>query len=123
MRKDAIARLTRAIASARLEQTGPLLFMGPKWNGMGKVSSYVTAIPVKARKPVPADVEFLELPPRRVATMLNRGPDSSIAGAWDHLRAVADSQGLKRNTEWTEVQLDPKAPTEDSLIELQMGLD
>jgi hypothetical protein len=124
MRKDAIARITSAIASAHLEQVGPLQFMGPKWNGMDKVSSYVTAIPVRARKPVPANVEFLELPPRRVAAMRDRGPASSIAGAWDHLRAVADSRGLKRNTEWTEVQLDAKdSPTADSLIELQMGLD
>jgi hypothetical protein len=124
MRKDALARLVRALASAQLEQVGPLLFSGPKWNGMGQVSSYVTAIPVRARKPIPADVEFLELPPRKVATMLNRGPASSIAGAWDHLRAVADSEGLKRNSEWTEVQLEPKdSPTADSLIELQMGLD
>jgi hypothetical protein len=124
MRKDAVDRLTRAIALARLEAVGPLQFMGPKWNGMGKVSSYVTAIPVRQRKLIPSNVEFLELPPRRVATLLNRGPASSIAGAWDHLREVAASQGLKYTPEWTEVQLEVKdSPTADSLIELQMGLD
>jgi effector-binding domain-containing protein len=124
LRKDAIGRLTRALAVARLDQVGPLQFMGPKWNGMGKVSSYVTAIPVRARKPIPSNVEFLDLPARRVATMLNRGPASSIAGAWDHLREVAASRGLKYTTAWTEVQLEVKdSPTADSLIELQLGLD
>jgi hypothetical protein len=121
--REAIVRLTAAIAMAHLEQAGTLQFMGPRWNGMVRTSTYIIAIPVRSEKPVPDGVVFLTVRSHRVATMLNRGPGSSIAPAWDHLRAVALQQGLERNDEWTEIQLDPKASAmEDSLIELQLGL-
>ena len=117
--KEGTSRLRQEVDAAHLEVAGPLQYMGPKWNGDGKISTYILAIPVKAEKPVPADFIWVSLGAHRVATLRVHVPPGSVSAAWDHIREDVAGKGLKINERWTEVQLSP----DGSLIEIQADIE
>ena len=117
--KEGTSRLHQEIDAAHLEVAGPLQYMGPKWNGDGKISTYTLAIPVKAKKPVPKEFTWVESQRHRVATLRVHVPPASVSNAWDHIGDEAAGKGLKINERWTEVQLSP----DGSLVEIQADLE
>jgi len=117
--KEGTSRLRREIDAAHVEVTGPLQYMGPKWNGDGKISTYTVAIPVKARMPGPAGFTWVVSGHHRVAALRVHVPPGSVSNAWDHIRDEAAGKGLRINERWTEVQLSP----DGSLVEIQADVE
>ena len=117
--KEGTSRLRQEVDAAHLEVTGPLQYMGPVWNGEGKISTYTLALPVKAEKPVPSDFSWVVSASHRVATLRVHVPPGTIAKAWDRIRGDAEAKGLKINDHWTEVQLAP----DGSDVEIQADLE
>ncbi len=117
--KEGTSMLRQQVDAAHLEVTGPLQYMGPRWNGDGKVSTYTLAIPVKSKKPVPEGFTWVVLGHHRVAALRVHVPPGSVFNAWDHIRDEAAEKGLRINERWTEVQLSP----DGSRVEIQADLE
>ncbi len=117
--KEGTAKLRQTADTAHLEVTGPLQYMGPSWNGDGKVSTYILAIPVKAEKPVPAEFNWIALAAHKVASIRVHVPPGTVAKAWDKMDAEIASKGHKSSERWTEVQVSP----DGSLVEIQADLE
>lgn len=116
--KEGSAKLRQTIDVARLEATGPLQYTGPSWAGEGKVSTYILAVPVKERKPVPPGVTWADVPSHKVASIRVHVPPATVAKGWEQLDAGVAAMGLKEGPRWTEVQVAP----DGSLVEIQSDL-
>lgn len=116
--KEGTAKLRETVDAARLEATGPLQYMGPSWAGEGKVSTYILAVPVRERKPVPARFTWADISSHRVAAVRVHVPPATVAKAWEQLDARIAAMGLKEGPRWTEVQV----AADGSLVEIQSDL-